>query len=198
MAAPFEEVLSFWFGPPGAPPLANAERWFTSDPAFDEEVRARFEGLLRRAAAGELEDWRESPPGALALVIALDQFPRNVYRDSPRAFATDDAARDVSLDAQARGFDRALSPVERWFLYLPLMHAEDRGLQERSVALFEALARGASAPDVREALAGAADYARRHRDVIDRFGRFPHRNRALGRVSTSQENAYLAQPGSGF
>jgi uncharacterized protein (DUF924 family) len=114
-----------------------------------------------------------------------------------RAFATDAAALDVSLDAQARGFDRAFGAVERWFLYLPLMHAEDRALQERSVALFEALARE-SAPELREAIAGAADFARRHRDVVARFGRFPHRNRALGRVSTPQEQAYLDEPGSGF
>jgi uncharacterized protein (DUF924 family) len=130
-------------------------------------------------------------------VIVLDQFPRNLYRDSPRAFAHDAAARDVALDAEARGFDRALALVERWFLYLPLMHAEDPQLQERSVALLDSLA-GTAPPSLREALAGAADFARRHRDVIARFGRFPHRNRALARASTPEELAYLAQPGSGF
>jgi uncharacterized protein (DUF924 family) len=192
-----ESVLAFWFGPPGSPPLGNAERWFKADPGFDEAVREGFAELTARAAAGELEAWRESPPGALALVIALDQFPRNLYRGSARAFAADAAARDVSLDAQARGFDRALSPVERWFLYLPLMHAEDRALQERAVALYEGLTAGAD-PGLAEALAGAADFARRHRDVIVRFGRFPHRNGALGRASTREEIAFLAEPGSHF
>jgi uncharacterized protein (DUF924 family) len=192
-----DRVLSFWFGPPGAPPLANAERWFTHDPGFDAEVRKSFARTLARAAAGELEAWRETPPGALALVIVLDQFPRNLYRESPEAFAHDVAARDVALDAQARGFDRALTCVERWFLYLPFMHAEDAQLQERGVALLASLAAEAPA-ELREALAGAADYARRHRDVIARFGRFPHRNRVLARASTPEELAYLAQPGSGF
>jgi len=197
VARSVESVLAFWFGPPGSPPLGKAERWFAADPAFDEEVRERFGELAARAAAGELEAWRESPPGALALVIALDQFPRNLYRGSARAFATDAAARDVCLDAQARGFDRALSAVERWFLYLPLMHAEDRALQQRSVALFEALAAVAE-PALAEALGQAADFARRHRDVIARFGRFPHRNEALGRASTREEIAFLAEPGSRF
>jgi uncharacterized protein (DUF924 family) len=192
-----EDVLTFWFGAPGSLPLANAEHWFAADPAFDEAVRARFEGLVARAAAGELEAWRESPPGALALVVTLDQFPRNLYRGSPRAFACDPAALDVALDAQARGFDRALSPVERWFLYLPLMHAESLARQQQSVALFEALAAEAP-PSVAGAVADAADFARRHRDVIARFGRFPHRNRALGRASTAEEAAFLEQPGSSF
>ena len=191
------DLLSFWFGPPRSPPLANAERWFTRDPVFDEALRERFGALAARAAAGELEDWRESPTGALALVVALDQLPRNLHRDSPRAFASDAAALDVSLHAQARSFDRALSPVERWFLYLPLEHAESLAHQQRSVALFEALAADAP-PALREALEGAADYARRHRDVIARFGRFPHRNRALGRASTPEEIAFLEQPGSAF
>jgi uncharacterized protein (DUF924 family) len=197
MADSVEDVLAFWFGAPGAPPLANAPHWFSADPAFDEAVRTRFEGLVARAGAGELEAWRESPPGALALVVTLDQFPRNLYRGSARAFACDPAALDVSLDAQARGFDRALSPVERWFLYLPLMHAESLARQQRSVALFEALAAEAPA-SLAGALADAADFARRHRDVIARFGRFPHRNRALGRASTAEELAFLEQPGSSF
>jgi uncharacterized protein (DUF924 family) len=197
MADSPEDVLAFWFGPPGAPPLANVGRWFSVDPTFDEAVRARFEGLVTRAAAGELETWRETPPDALALVVTLDQFPRNLYRGSARAFACDPAALDVSLDAQARGFDRALAPVERWFLYLPLMHAESLAHQQRSVALFEALAAEAP-PAAREALASGADFARRHRDVIARFGRFPHRNRALGRASTPDEVTFLEQPGSSF
>lgn len=190
-------VLSFWFGRPGAPPLANAARWFSADPAFDAEVRSRFEGLVERAAAGELEAWRETPPGALALVLTLDQFPRNIHRGTPRAFACDAAALDVCLDALARRFDRALTPVERWFLYLPLEHSENLAHQERSVALFEELHASAE-PGLAAALAEAADYARRHRDVIARFGRFPHRNAILGRATTPEEAAFLEQPGSSF
>jgi uncharacterized protein (DUF924 family) len=192
-----DSVLAFWFGPPGAPPLAEAGRWFAADPDLDREVRERFAALAAQAAAGELETWRETPHGALALVIALDQFPRNLHRGSARAFASDAAALDVALDAEARGFDRALSAVERWFLYLPLMHAEDRTLQERAVTIFESLA-GKAAPELAAALASAADFARRHRDVIARFGRFPHRNAALGRASTREEVGFLAQPGSHF
>jgi uncharacterized protein (DUF924 family) len=192
-----EDLLSFWFGPPGSPPLARAEHWFARDDAFDEELRRRFAPLAERAAGGELEGWRESPPSALALVLALDQLPRNLHRGSPRAFASDAAALDVSLDAQARGFERALSPVERCFLYLPLEHSESLAHQQRSVALFEALAAQAS-PELREFLEVTADYARRHRDVIARFGRFPHRNGVLGRASTAEETAFLEQPGSSF
>lgn len=191
------DVLSFWFGPPGAPPLTNAAHWFAADPAFDAQVRSRFERLVERAAAGELEAWRETPPGGLALVVTLDQFPRNIHRGTPRAFACDPAALDVCLDALARRFDRALTPVERWFLYLPLEHSENLAHQQRSVALFEELA-AAAEPPLAASLAEAADYARRHRDVIARFGRFPHRNRILGRASTPEEAAFLEQPGSSF
>ena len=159
-------------------------------------MRAQFAEVVTRGAAGELEAWRESPPGALALVIVLDQFPRNLHRDSARAFAADAAARDVSLDALARAFDRALSPVERWFLYMPLMHAENRALQQRSVALYEGLAAGAD-PGWRE--------PRRRRGLRaatpgrDRALRaLPPPQRALGRASTREEIAFLEQPGSAF
>lgn len=192
-APPPQEVLRFWFGVPGADPLANAARWFASDPAFDARIRERFGALVERAAVGAFEAWRSTAPGALALVLLLDQFPRNLHRGSARAFATDAAARGVALDVLARGLDAELAPVERWFLFMPLMHAEDMSLQARSVALYEALA-----ADARGALDQAADYARRHRDVIARFGRFPHRNAALGRASTPREIAYLAEPGAGF
>jgi uncharacterized protein (DUF924 family) len=192
-----EDVLSFWFGPPGSPPLANAKRWFERDPAFDAEIAARFGRLAKRAAAGELEAWRDTPTGALALVIVLDQFSRNLHRDSPLAFANDPAARDVAKDVRARRLDRALSPVERSFLYLPYEHAEDRALQEESVALFAEL-RADAPPELADYLEVALDYARRHRDVIARFGRFPHRNRALGRATTPAEIEFLKEPGSSF
>ena len=164
---------------------------------FDAEIAARFGDLVKRAAAGELEGWRDTPTGALALVIVLDQFSRNLHRGSPLAFANDPAARDVAKDVRARHFDRALAPVERSFLYLPYEHAEDRALQEESVALFTELAAEAP-PEVAEYLRETLDYARRHRDVIARFGRFPHRNGALGRASTAAEIEFLKEPGSSF
>ena len=192
-----EDVLTFWFGPPGSPALANAKRWFERDAAFDAEIAARFGELVKRAGAGELEAWRDTPTGALALVIVLDQFSRNLHRDSALAFANDPAARDVAKDVRARSLDRALPPVLRAFLYLPYEHAEDLALQEESVALFAEL-RAEAPPELAEYLDETLDYARRHRDVIARFGRFPHRNRALGRASTPAEIEFLEQPGSSF
>jgi uncharacterized protein (DUF924 family) len=192
-----EDVLTFWFGPPGSPPLANAKRWFERDAAFDTEIATRFGELVKRAGAGELEAWRDTPTGALALVIVLDQFSRNLHRDSALAFANDPAARDVAKDVRARSLDRALPPVLRAFLYLPYEHAEDPALQEESVALFAEL-RAEAPPELAEYLDETLDYARRHRDVIARFGRFPHRNRALGRASTPAEIEFLEQPGSSF
>ena len=192
-----EDVLTFWFGPPGSPPLANAKRWFERDPAFDAEIAARFGELTKRAGAGELEAWRDTPTGALALVIVLDQFSRNLHRDSPLAFENDPAARDVAKDVHARSLDRALPPALRSFLYLPYEHAEDPGLQEESVALFAEL-RAEAPPELADYLEVTLDYARRHRDIVARFGRFPHRNRALGRASTPAEIEFLKEPGSSF
>ena len=192
-----EDVLTFWFGPPGSPPLAHAKRWFERDAEFDAEIAARFGELVKRAAAGELEAWRDTPTGALALVIVLDQFSRNLHRDSALAFANDPAARDVAKDVRARSLDRALPPVLRSFLYLPYEHAEDRALQEESVALFAEL-RAEAPPELAAYLDEALDYARRHRDVVVRFGRFPHRNAALGRASTPAEIEFLKEPGSSF
>jgi uncharacterized protein (DUF924 family) len=192
-----EDVLTFWFGAPGSPPLANARRWFARDDAFDAEIAKRFGELARSAAAGELEAWRESPTGALALVIVLDQFSRNLHRDSPLAFANDPVARDVAKDVRARRFDRALGPIERSFLYLPYEHAEDLATQEESVALFTELLAQAP-PELAESLRDTLDWARRHRDVIARFGRFPHRNAVLGRASTPAEIEFLKEPGSRF
>ncbi len=182
------EVLDFWFG---APPLAPRRAWFVKDPAFDETIRLRFGGLVERALQAPLE-WTVTPLDRLAEVVVLDQFPRNLFRGQARAFAGDARARELALGLVDDDSHRALHPLQRWFAYLPLEHAENLALQQRSVALFEALA----AEDA--SMASAADYARRHRDVIARFGRFPHRNAALGRQSTEDEQLYLAQPGSGF
>jgi uncharacterized protein (DUF924 family) len=182
------DVIAFWFG---APPLASRREWFARSDEFDESIRQRFGTLVERALAGPL-GWGDDAASRLAEIVVLDQFPRNLFRGQARAFAGDARARSIALALIGAGADQALHPLQRWFVYLPLEHAEDLALQDRSVALFEALA--AADPET----AGALDYAHRHREVIRRFGRFPHRNAALGRSSTADELACLAQPGSGF
>lgn len=195
-----DEVLAFWFGTDVSTPekqAAVAQRWFKVDAAFDEEVRATFGGLVERAIDGELgPEWSATPDARLAHVLLLDQFTRNIHRGSARAFAGDRRAQALTLESVARGDDQALPPLRRVFMYLPLEHAEDLALQERCVALFEALAAQVPA-DARESFDGYLGYAQRHRDVIARYGRFPHRNAALGRTTTADEQAYL-DAGGGF
>ena len=193
------EARAFWFGPyadTGAGTAAGFRpEWFRKDPAFDESIRARFGPLVERALtlpADAPPAWGAAPADVLAEILVLDQFPRNLYRGQARAFAGDARALALALALIGRGDDRRLRPLERLFAYLPLEHAEDLALQDRSVALFGALAAG------HEGFGEVLDYAERHRDVIRRFGRFPHRNAALGRASTPAEVEYLAQPGSGF
>ena len=190
--ADFREVLDFWFGPAGSPEFGKPrEAWFRKSDDFDDAIRARFLDLHRQAADGQLQPWQAAPDSLLALILVLDQFPRNLFRGSSRAFATDAQALAAAQLAVARGHDRALSPVQRWFIYLPFEHAEDLALQRRCLDLFEGL-RGDSDS------AGTIDYARRHYEIIARFGRFPHRNAVLGRLSTPEEIEFLKQPGSGF
>jgi len=203
MTAPANAVLDFWFTPdPGQPADAMRTAWFKKDDAFDDEIGRRFGPLIDAALAGGLRDWDEQgPAGMLARILLLDQFTRNVYRGTPRAFAGDAlalAAAQALVDAE---LDLALPPLQRAFVYLPFEHAEDAALQDQAVALFARLDRDpvviASAA-LRKGIAGNLDYAHRHREVIERFGRFPHRNAILGRASTAAELDYLAQPGSGF
>jgi len=177
-----EDILAFWFAP------GRRDQWFEKDPAFDEEVRRQLLGPYERAVAGAYDHWRETAKGCLALCLLLDQVPRNLFRDEPRAFATDDAARAVLRHALEQGFDHALSQIERLFLYLPFEHSEVLKDQEDCVRLTKAL----------DEDPGWYDYALRHRDIIARFGRFPHRNAALGRDCTEEEAAFLEQPGSSF
>jgi len=193
------EVLEFWLGDARRDPGAVADRvecWFQSDRALDAEVRERFAPWVERAAAGELDAWKATPEGLLALVILLDQFPRNLHRGTADAFVHDAAALALCREAIETGADRALAPVERSFLYLPLEHAEDREAQAHCVRAFEGLA-GGCAPAWRGAVENFLGYARAHHEVIERFGRFPHRNAALGRASTPEEERYLAE-GGGF
>jgi uncharacterized protein (DUF924 family) len=188
----FSDVLAFWFGAPESPTLGLARpAWFRKDAAFDEAIRQRFAATLANAAKGEFDAWQETPYACLALLVVLDQFPRNLHRQSPLSFATDHKALAVARRAVQRGFDRLLRPVERTFMYLPFEHAEDIAAQRRSLELFASLSRHPGGDSL-------FDYARRHYDIVVRFGRFPHRNQVLGRTSTAEEEAFLRQPGSGF
>lgn len=181
-----DEVLAFWF-------LGERDTfravWFRKDNAFDGEIRARFGAATEAARTGAFAAWAATAPGTLALLILLDQFPRNLYRGSPLAFASDARARDVARAGLRHA--AALTPTERSFLYLPFEHSENLYDQDVSVHLFGTMAG-------EPGMASTFDYAERHRAVIRRFGRFPHRNAALGRVNTSEEAEYLAQPGAGF
>jgi uncharacterized protein (DUF924 family) len=186
------EVLAFWFGGEGEPGYGEfRSQWFQKDEAFDREVTDRFAGLYDEAAAGELDGWREEAESCLALVIVLDQFPRNMFRGDARTHATDGKALDAAKYAIEQALDRELPPFQRMFLYMPFMHAEDARDQRISVGLFEGLAGEAGGPDV-------VEYAVGHRDIVERFGRFPHRNALLGRETTPEEAEFLTQPGSSF
>ena len=184
----FQEVLDFWFG---AEPGPSRAEWFRKDAAFDAQIRARFGNLHEAASRRELEAWRASPRPLLALVIVLDQFSRNLHRGDPRAFAQDDYALECARQAIARRDDLGLLPVERQFLYLPYEHSESLADQEMGVELMRSL-------DRFEETRGVSEWAVKHRDIVARFGRFPHRNAALGRGSTAEETEFLKQPGSGF
>ena len=195
-----DEILEFWFGKltrDDELQPARQKRWFQKQPAFDRAVAQRFGKDVQEAGAGRLDDWLASARGSLALVILLDQFTRNIHRNLPQAYAFDARARAATLGALARGLERELRPIERLFLFMPLMHAEDRALQERSAELFAQTA--ATAPALlKETCTGFAASARRHADVVGRFGRFPHRNALLGRTSTPDEMEFLSTPGAGF
>lgn len=194
----WQSILDFWFLPAGAPGHGHARaEWFRKDAAFDAQIRARFGPLLEQALAGGLAHWDASPSGALARILLLDQFTRNAFRDTARAFAGDALALAGAQELVAGGADRRLAPLQRWFVYLPFEHAEDLALQQRSVALFSQLQQEKDAQSCGD-FAGTLDYALRHRAVIARYGRFPHRNSILGRASTAAELEYLRQPGSGF
>ena len=195
-----DELLAFWFGDDSddaAVAAAKAELWWGHSPATDELLRERFGAAATAAAADDLDHWAESPRGRLALILLLDQLPRAIHRDTPEAFAQDAAARILAEQGLESGMDELLRPIERLFLYLPLEHSEDLEDQDRCVELFRELAE--SIPeDERPTFLNFVDYAQKHREVIARFGRFPHRNRILGRESTPEEETFLEQPGSSF
>ena len=181
------DILDFWFGDR----TGVRGEWFRKDPRFDEAIRTRYGTAVEAALAGAYGGWTDAPHGALALVLLLDQFTRNIFRGTPRMFAGDARALAVAEAAVAAGLDAALDPHERSFLYLPCEHSEDPAVQERSLALFARLAEDTG-------LAAPLDWAARHAAVIRRFGRFPHRNEVLDRASTPEEVVFLAEPGSRF
>jgi uncharacterized protein (DUF924 family) len=186
-------VLDFWFLPPDHPAHGRARpEWFRKDEAFDAAIRERFGANVEAALRSNRDDGSDEK--LLARILLLDQFTRNIFRGTPRAFAGDTQAHRLAETLVAAGRDKNLSPCQRWFVYLPFEHRESLLDQERSVALFAGLRREMQ----NETFDGAYDYALRHREVIARFGRFPHRNAILGRVSTPEEIAFLQQPGSSF
>ncbi len=200
MSAPWQPLLDWWFGSgETAAEVAELQNrlWFGKHAAQDEYAREQFSPLVRQALAGELEGWTETAEGWLALILLLDQLPRMIYRDSPFAYSGDARAQQLVARGLAAGWDQALAPVEQLFVFLVLEHTENLAAQDLSVECFAALLEQVDA-DERAYFENTLDHARRHQQVIARFGRFPHRNQALGRDSTAEEISYLKEPGSGF
>lgn len=188
----WETVVNFWFGKPEEKVYGQPRKfWFVKDQNFDRQVRSRFLETYQQAAEGKLISWQQQALSCLALIVVLDQFPRNMFRNSPQALATDPQALQLANYAVAKGFDRQLLSVQRWFIYLPFEHSENLTNQQTAVKLFSSLK---DDPDSQASI----DYTYRHLEVIERFGRFPHRNKILGRESTPEEEEFLKQPGSKF
>ena len=186
------EILNFWFGREGEEGYGEfREAWFMKDPEFDREVQDRFEDAYEEAAAGRLEHWKDEAQSCLALIVLLDQFPRNMFRGDPKTHAADALAREAALHAVEHAYDRELPPYGRLFAYLPFEHSEDLDDQRLSVELFRGLAAEMGSDEL-------LDYAMRHLEIIERFGRFPHRNEILGRATTPEEAEFLRGPDSSF
>ena len=193
LPAEAQAVLDFWFGTPTSSEFGSARKvWFVKDHAFDQSIRDRFGALIERTLRGESDDWGDKPSSALAQIVVLDQFTRNAFRGTARAFAGDARALAAASRLVGARDDEALLPVMRTFVYLPFEHAESLAMQDESVRLFRRLVGDGDDPGK------LVDYALRHRAIVERFGRFPHRNEILGRQSTAEEIDFLKQPGSGF
>jgi uncharacterized protein (DUF924 family) len=176
-----QTIIDFWFDE------IDPASWWRKDTEFDDMIRRRFAAVHRAATAGELSEWRDRPQGRLAEIIVLDQFSRNLYRDDPRAFSCDGMALVLAQETVRGGYDRELYPPMRTFVYMPYMHSESAVLHEQAVKLFD-----------QPGMESNLDFEYRHKSIIDRFGRYPHRNQVLGRTSTAEELAFLQQPGSSF
>lgn len=194
----YEKILTFWFGQGfQANPFQIQKSWFQKSEEFDKTIREKFENDLEAAVQGQFNSWKENPRTCLAYVILLDQFSRNMYRDTPQAFAQDELALSATIHARKSGFEKALNLVERWFLYMPYEHAENLKAQEESVVLFQKLLD--EAPEKHKSLFGEVhDYAVKHYEIIKKFGRFPHRNAILCRKNSKEEEEFLKKPGSSF
>jgi uncharacterized protein (DUF924 family) len=195
-----QDILVFWFGGATHDPTAASARstlWFSPSRDVDSEIRDRFTPAVEAAAQGELDSWLDVPHSALALVLLLDQFPRNIWRGSAKAFAHDGKALRVAREAVSKGHLAGLAPLERLFLLLPFQHSESVDDQRESLRLFSEMVE--TAPEAWQSIVERyLEYARQHLELIARFGRFPHRNRILGRASTAEEDAYLAEGGTTF
>lgn len=200
MAAPWQPLLEWWFGSaesPSAASKAKGKLWFGKKKSQDSEAQQRFAGQVEQALAGGLSEWATTPHGWLALVLLLDQLPRMIFRNTPKAFAGDTRAQTIVEEGLALGFDQQLSAIQNTFIYLVLEHSEDLGHQDQAVALLSDLLD--LQPDVdRPVIASNLDYAKKHQQVIARFRRFPHRNAVLGRESTAEEILFLQGRGSRF
>ena len=195
-----DSILHYWFGNSADDAEVVREKtilWWKKNPEVDEEIRRRFEAMLESEVKGELASWGNSPRGQLARMLLLDQFPRNMYRGTARAFAYDEQARRLARQALDQGVDRKLRPVERVFIYLPFEHSEDVQDQATGVQLFEALLEKVPAT-VKQPFQNFLDFAKKHKEIVDHFKRFPHRNALLGRDSTPQELEFLKHPYSSF
>lgn len=200
MMAPWQALLDWWFGQPAGAAQVSAARyplWFGYQLSQDHEAAALFGADSAAALNGGLQTWAESAHGWLALILLLDQLPRMIHRGTPQAYAGDARARQLLTEGLGQGRERQLAPIEQAFVYLVLEHHESLASQDLAVDRYQALLGAASGAD-REVFAGFLDFAERHREVIRRFGRFPHRNAMLGRASSPAEQAYLAEPGAGF
>jgi len=202
MKSRINRILDFWFGDIGEGEVPNEERqkmWWAKNEYIDSLIKQQFEPELLKAASGGLNNWLNSSEGTLAVIILLDQFPRNIYRGSPEAFSFDSKTLSVSEKGIEKGYDKKLHPVKRIFFYIPFMHSEELGMQNRSVELFTSLEKEfESNEEIRAVVSNSKDFAIRHMEIIKRFGRFPHRNEILGRESTTKELEFLRQPGSSF
>lgn len=195
-----DSILRYWFGTDAADAAIIQEKtalWWKKNPEVDEEIRCRFKPLLAEEMRGALESWSAEPRGHLARILLCDQFPRNIYRGKPESFMYDARAKQLARVALDRGWDRPLRPVERVFVYLPFEHSEDAQDQSLSVELFSALY-NVVAEELKQPFHSYLDFAVKHKEIIDRFGRFPHRNAILSRLSTPEELEFLDGPGSSF
>lgn len=189
-----DAILSFWFKEQqlSAPQIdRRMDLWFGEDEAFDREIKAEFSDDVKLASKGKLDHWAAESRGRLALILLLDQFRRNIHRNTAKAYSMDKVALKLCVEGAMAKKDRGLAPIERAFFYMPLQHAESRRVQQRSVVLFNKLAEAVSAT-YRETFATIAQFAELHHDIVDQFGRFPHRNKVLGRENTPEEDEYLA------